>query len=61
MTDDDFLTLAYDWATPVPDGIRHAMPDDNGVLPCCGREVHALPCGDAMTAGADRITCTGGR
>ena len=59
MTDEEFLTLAYDWSDPIPDGTRHAMPGDDGLLPCCGSTFDAIPCGDVVTAGGDRVTCPG--
>ncbi|MGX6604826.1 hypothetical protein ACWKSP_22260 [Micromonosporaceae bacterium Da 78-11] len=52
--DDDWT-----WTTHIPDGARHAMPYEDGRLPCCGRDHNAIPHGDWMTSGADRVTCAG--
>jgi hypothetical protein len=57
VTDFDFD--ADDWSDPLPDGIRHTMPGDDGRLACCGRDSDTIPRGDWMTAGADRVTCAG--
>lgn len=62
MTDDEFLILAYEdddwtWSDPIPDGARHAMPGEDGLLPCCGRRHEAIPQGDhPMTTTAIRST-----
>lgn len=58
-TDFDDYDEDYTWSSPLPDGARHAMPGDDGRVPCCGVRWDALPNGDWTTAGADRVTCLG--
>ncbi|GAA0494196.1 hypothetical protein Ade02nite_20570 [Paractinoplanes deccanensis] len=39
-------------------GTFHRMPDEHGIVPCCGRHVDQIG-RDWMTACTDDVTCTG--